>query len=782
MRNITRKILIFLLSATCAVAGAAGLSACAGTSGADGKDGKDGLTPSIGENGNWWIGEIDTGVPARGEDGDKGDPGEDGDKGDPGEDGEDGRGIKSIFLLDGEFVVVYTDGTYEIIKESDESPVKLVKARAVDQYGDPVKGAYLKLCKYNSLNYENEDLGVSVTDNDGYASFIYEPEARREFSIRLADHGATESELAAPEGYDIAQFKFVVTGSGSVQNVDVEFRNVDGTFSDAVKHNKVITVPYTRAYNEETSAVNENNGTTNNAFTVELKAGRYTYLSFLPYVKPATSEDPEETAALLAHATAAATGKYELSFSGGDADLYYFSGSQAHTPCDENGIPSIVLNHTGDGTANTTATSIVINNESSVVRGEKILGLISETNCTLTFTVTRTGNADEIPEPELVEVPAPENLSAWANKQANTTLTLMPVTGSFIPVKGTDGFWHVNSATGPHLLARLTEPVSRFLEMSLQAYPSGTDMGESVLYFNGNKDTAGDFDEKGNPLKKYDYNAILQAYCAKVNSDGVYGVDDNLYALLSKLAEKGIGADNQGTQAEYRWLLACYFYSPEGGMPARGSGTEVDPYVIAEGGNLVPLTNLSGTAHFTFVAPSTGVYAFDTAAAANITFAEDVETYKNGNSVYALLTEGVSYAATLSGTEDKYTVTVRKGDEIEPVSGDGAAGITEGNAISVIGTGVKGIIYNTNVLDDGVYIKFSCALGGTGSYTLTLLNDGATIGRADSADTAASSITVDVKNELDLINNTEDKTEVTLVIKAPADSYLMLIITKNQSN
>jgi len=30
--------------------------------GKDGVDGKDGITPHIGENGNWWIGETDTGV------------------------------------------------------------------------------------------------------------------------------------------------------------------------------------------------------------------------------------------------------------------------------------------------------------------------------------------------------------------------------------------------------------------------------------------------------------------------------------------------------------------------------------------------------------------------------------------------------------------------------------------------------------------------------------------------------------------------------------------------
>ena len=40
-----------------------------GIDGKDGKDGADGLTPHIGENGNWWIGDEDTGVSAEGQGG-----------------------------------------------------------------------------------------------------------------------------------------------------------------------------------------------------------------------------------------------------------------------------------------------------------------------------------------------------------------------------------------------------------------------------------------------------------------------------------------------------------------------------------------------------------------------------------------------------------------------------------------------------------------------------------------------------------------------------------------
>lgn len=46
-----------------------------------GRTGKDGLTPYIGENGNWWIGDTDTGIKVTGENGKDGADGKDGEKG-----------------------------------------------------------------------------------------------------------------------------------------------------------------------------------------------------------------------------------------------------------------------------------------------------------------------------------------------------------------------------------------------------------------------------------------------------------------------------------------------------------------------------------------------------------------------------------------------------------------------------------------------------------------------------------------------------------------------------
>lgn len=62
-----------------------------GTNGQNGSDGADGNTPFIGENGNWWIGETDTGVKAAGIDGTDGTDGVDGEKGDKGDKGDKGE-------------------------------------------------------------------------------------------------------------------------------------------------------------------------------------------------------------------------------------------------------------------------------------------------------------------------------------------------------------------------------------------------------------------------------------------------------------------------------------------------------------------------------------------------------------------------------------------------------------------------------------------------------------------------------------------------------------------
>ncbi len=87
--------------------GESGAPGIQGEKGEPGEPGADGDTPFIGENGNWWIGTIDTGICAvQGEKGDKGDQGEQGIQGVQGIQGEKGdkgeQGIQGVQGIQGE--------------------------------------------------------------------------------------------------------------------------------------------------------------------------------------------------------------------------------------------------------------------------------------------------------------------------------------------------------------------------------------------------------------------------------------------------------------------------------------------------------------------------------------------------------------------------------------------------------------------------------------------------------------------------------------------------------
>ena len=70
--------------------GTPGATGAPGKDGAPGADGKDGITPTIGKNGNWSLGSTDTGKPSRGAGGTPGAAGAPGKDGAPGADGKDG--------------------------------------------------------------------------------------------------------------------------------------------------------------------------------------------------------------------------------------------------------------------------------------------------------------------------------------------------------------------------------------------------------------------------------------------------------------------------------------------------------------------------------------------------------------------------------------------------------------------------------------------------------------------------------------------------------------------
>ena len=81
-----------------------------------GADGKNGITPTIGENGNWYLGDEDTGKPSRGATGPQGADGKDGTNGTDGADGHtpvitaSKSGKVTTIKVDGEAIATVNDG------------------------------------------------------------------------------------------------------------------------------------------------------------------------------------------------------------------------------------------------------------------------------------------------------------------------------------------------------------------------------------------------------------------------------------------------------------------------------------------------------------------------------------------------------------------------------------------------------------------------------------------------------------------------------------------------
>lgn len=88
----------------------------AGGGGGTGQDGKDGITPTIGANGNWYLGDEDTGKPSRGATGPQGADGKDGTNGTDGADGHtpvitaSKSGKVTTIKVDGEAIATVNDG------------------------------------------------------------------------------------------------------------------------------------------------------------------------------------------------------------------------------------------------------------------------------------------------------------------------------------------------------------------------------------------------------------------------------------------------------------------------------------------------------------------------------------------------------------------------------------------------------------------------------------------------------------------------------------------------
>ncbi len=149
--------------------GAQGPKGDTGATGAAGADGEDGVTPHIGENGNWFIGTTDTGIRAEGQDGAQGEKGEkgatgaQGPKGDTGATGADGEdGVTPHIGENGNWWIGETDTG---VQAAGSSGVSRIEGNVIPQPGYyAVYGGEDASSDYFIGYFSIEDMGMSPRD------------------------------------------------------------------------------------------------------------------------------------------------------------------------------------------------------------------------------------------------------------------------------------------------------------------------------------------------------------------------------------------------------------------------------------------------------------------------------------------------------------------------------------------------------------------------------------------------------------------------------------------
>ena len=167
-KGLSMRICAMVLSVAVLVLMTFTMSACGGKNsqgvpGPAGEKGADGLTPFVGANGNWWIGEVDTGIAAAGRNGLNGEDGASGADGKDGVDGVDGQdgadAITPQFSYDaesGDILVSYDEG---------QSWATLVNVGSM--VADGKDGTSISSCSINSLGELVVKYSDGTSDNLG---------------------------------------------------------------------------------------------------------------------------------------------------------------------------------------------------------------------------------------------------------------------------------------------------------------------------------------------------------------------------------------------------------------------------------------------------------------------------------------------------------------------------------------------------------------------------------------------------------------------------------------
>ena len=200
-----------------------------------------------------------------------------------------------------------------------------------------------------------------------------------------------------------------------------------------------------------------------------------------------------------------------------------------------------------------------------------------------------------------------------------------------------DGYYHVDSADGYVLVAKISEPCP-YLDRAFSKVNENTGENEGILATtaivvdNGTKD----------------YSNFVQEYEKYCNSDGVYPVTNELKTFLEyyylNIKDWISSSSQEVINDEYGWLFACGYYANIADSyekPWMGTGTDEDPYAMNIGEYYVKVEEGS-TVYYSYYLKNTvnEVTMFLSTKDANVKFIYEGTEYTSEDGAYFELTIG----------------------------------------------------------------------------------------------------------------------------------------------
>ena len=238
---------------------------------------------------------------------------------------------------------------------------------------------------------------------------------------------------------------------------------------------------------------------------------------------------------------------------------------------------------------------------------------------------------------QIEDVAVTSTLSQYPEKALDAITVTAPIDGTLkVVYNEEDGFYHVDTKDGYILNAKISVPCSPYLDRAFSKYNEETQANEgivgerNIILKNGTKDYS-------NLLKEY------EKYC---NSDGVYGVTEELKTFLTDYFEENSQwieyclSSSQVLSNEDGWLFACEYYgdiSDSYKKPWSGTGTSEDPYILVSDGltyEYYAKVPENGSLYYSYAIKNTQkevhVYVKTTEENAKFIYDEKEYTFNNG--------------------------------------------------------------------------------------------------------------------------------------------------------